>query len=209
MGGLFSKKKPEKESRITEQDKAILALKQQRDKLKQYQKKIQLNLEKERQVAKDLLKNGKKDKAMSLLKKKRVQERLLSETDGQLDNLEQMVQDIEFAQIQSQVVEGLKVGNECLDKMHKLLSIEDVEKIMEDTQEGIEYQREIDELLATNLSEEDEDAVLSELEEITKTMEMPSVPTQEPVEGITLPDVPTAEPEKVKTKEKEREMVPA
>ncbi|CAB4028108.1 charged multivesicular body 6, partial [Paramuricea clavata] len=90
MGGLFSKKKPKKESKITEQDKAILALKQQRDKLKQYQKKIQLNLEKERHVAKELLKQGKKDKAMSLLKKKRVQEQLLNQTDGQLDNLEQM-----------------------------------------------------------------------------------------------------------------------
>ena len=31
------------------------------------------------------------------------------------------VQDIEFAQIQSKVVEGLKFGNECLDKMHKVM----------------------------------------------------------------------------------------
>ena len=30
-------------------------------------------------------------KAMSLLKKKRAQEQLLNQTDGQLDNLEQMV----------------------------------------------------------------------------------------------------------------------
>ena len=36
-------------------------LKQQRDKLKQYQKKIELNLQKEREVAKKLLKDGKKE----------------------------------------------------------------------------------------------------------------------------------------------------
>ncbi len=36
-------------------------LKQQRDKLKQYQKKIQVQLEKERQVAKQLLRDGKKE----------------------------------------------------------------------------------------------------------------------------------------------------
>ncbi|XP_046855725.1 LOW QUALITY PROTEIN: charged multivesicular body protein 6-A-like [Xenia sp. Carnegie-2017] len=209
MGGLFSKKNL-KESRITEQDKAILALKQQRDKLKQYQKKIQLNLEKERQVAKELLKNGKKEKAMSLLKKKRLQEQLLNQTDGQLDNLEQMVQDIEFAQIQSKVVEGLKYGNECLDKMHKLLSIEDVEKIMEETQEGIEYQREIDAILGTNLSQEDEDAILSELEEIKKGIEMPSATINEPENNFVLPDVPSTEPGAIEgSKRKQKEMVAA
>ena len=59
MGNLFGSSKPKKpESRITEQDKAVLQLKQQRDKLKQYQKKIQLNLERERLVAKKLLNDG-------------------------------------------------------------------------------------------------------------------------------------------------------
>ena len=59
MGNLFGSSKPKKpESRITEQDKAVLQLKQQRDKLKQYQKKIQLNLERERLVAKKLLNEG-------------------------------------------------------------------------------------------------------------------------------------------------------
>ncbi|KAF5907447.1 charged multivesicular body protein 6 [Clarias magur] len=58
MGNIFGKKK---RSRVTEQDRAVLQLKQQRDKLKQYQKKITLQLEKERQLAKQLLKDGKKE----------------------------------------------------------------------------------------------------------------------------------------------------
>ena len=78
MGNLFAKKTPK--SRVTEQDKAVLQLKTQRDKLKQYQKKIQLNLEKERELAKKLLKDGKKDRALLLLKKKRAQESLLAKT---------------------------------------------------------------------------------------------------------------------------------
>ena len=36
-------------------------LKQQRDKLNQHKKRIELNLDKERQVAKDLLKQNKKE----------------------------------------------------------------------------------------------------------------------------------------------------
>ena len=78
MGALFSKNKPK--SRVTEQDKAVLQLKTQRDKLKQYQKKIQNNLAKERELAKTLLKDGKKDRALLLLKKKRAQENMLAKT---------------------------------------------------------------------------------------------------------------------------------
>ena len=86
MGGIFAKqKKPS--SRITEQDRAVLELKKQRDKLKQYQRKIEGNLESDRQLAKKLLKDGKKDRAKLLLRKKKYQESILTRTDGQLDNL--------------------------------------------------------------------------------------------------------------------------
>ena len=80
-------------------------------------------------------------KAKLLLKKKRYLESLLDKTDQQLENLQQMVDNIEFAQIEIKVVEGLKTGNECLEQMHKIMSIDDVEQIMSDTQEAIEYQR--------------------------------------------------------------------
>lgn len=220
MGSLFSKKKEPERPKITEQDKAILALKQQRDKLKQYQKKIQLNLEKERQLAKELLKEGKKNKAKLLLKKKRYQEQTLERTDNQLENLEKMVQDVEFAQIQLQVADGLKQGNEALKKMHEIMSIEDVERIMDETQEGIEYQREIDELLSGSLTQEDEDAVLQELEEMTQgalkavrvniysvTENLPEVPTEEPEEPTK--ELGEKRPPRAKQNKREAEMVPA
>nr|XP_011416107.2 charged multivesicular body protein 6-A [Crassostrea gigas] len=180
MGGLFSKEKKTKqhESKVTEQDKAILQLKQQRDKLKQYQKKIAVQIEKDREVAKSLLKDGKKDKAKLILRKKKFQESLIEKTDGQLENIERMVHDIEFAQIETQVVQGLKVGNDSLKKLHEILSLEDVEKIMDETRESIDYQREIDELLSGGLTAQDEDDVLAELEEIVK-VDLPEVPQDE------------------------------
>lgn len=199
MGNLFSKKK---RSRVTEQDRAVLQLKQQRDKLKQYQKKITLQLEKERQFAKQLLKDGKKEKALLLLKKKRFQEQLLDKTENQISNLERMVQDIEFAQIEMKVIEGLKVGNDCLKKMHEVLSIDEVERIMDETHDAVEYQRQIDDILSGSLTQEDEDAVLAELEAITQDqVELPEVPDE------PLPMVPDqeqeSEPEKVKKPERE------
>ncbi|KAB5555754.1 hypothetical protein PHYPO_G00037750 [Pangasianodon hypophthalmus] len=196
MGNIFGKKK---RSRVTEQDRAVLQLKQQRDKLKQYQKKITLQLEKERQLAKQLLKDGKKEKALLLLKKKRFQEQLLDKTENQISNLERMVQDIEFAQIEAKVIEGLKVGNDCLKKMHEVMSIEEVERIMDETQESIEYQRQIDDILAGSLTQEDEDAVLAELEAITQgDIELPEVPDEQ------LPEIPDQEPEREKERVKKK-----
>ncbi|CAL8304444.1 unnamed protein product [Lota lota] len=194
MGNIFGKKK---RSRVTEQDKAVLQLKQQRDKLRMYQKRVNLQLDKERLLAKQLLKNGKKEKALLLLKKKRYQDQLLDKTENQISNLERMVQDLEFAQIEIKVIEGLKVGNDCLKKMHEVMSIEEVERIMDETQEAVEYQQQIDEMLAGSLTQEDEDAVLAELEAITQgDVLLPEVPSE------NLPELPEESEEKP---ERERE----
>ncbi|XP_075559216.1 vacuolar protein sorting 20 isoform X2 [Dermacentor variabilis] len=193
MGVLFGKHK--KVSRVTEQDKAILQLKQQRDKIKQYQKKIFSTLENERQLARKLLHEGRKEKAMLLLKKKRFMEQMLEKTDGQLTNLERMVHDIEYAQIEIQVVEGLKVGNESLKKLHEVLSVEAIEKLIDETQEGIEKQKEIDDLLSGQLTAQDDEAVLAELEalvseeEARAVLDLPSVPAESG--ELLLPDVPS------------------
>uniref|UniRef100_A0A8I6AQ75 Charged multivesicular body protein 6 n=1 Tax=Rattus norvegicus TaxID=10116 RepID=A0A8I6AQ75_RAT len=165
MGNLFGRKK---QSRVTEQDRAILQLKQQRDKLRQYQKRVTQQLERERALARQLLRDGRKERAKLLLKKKRYREQLLDRTENQISSLEAMVQSIEFTQIEMKVMEGLQVGNECLNKMHQVMSIEEVERILDETQEAVEYQRQIDELLAGSFTQEDEDAILEELNAITQ-----------------------------------------
>ncbi|XP_050394497.1 charged multivesicular body protein 6 [Patella vulgata] len=193
MGALFGKSK--KASRVTEQDNAVLQLKIQRDKLKQYQKKITIQLEKERELARALLKEGKKDKAKLLLRKKKFQEGMLVKTDGQLDNIEQMVSNIEFAQIEAEVVKGLENGNNSLKRMHEMFSLDDVERIMDDTKDSIEYQQEINALISGGLTQEDEEDVLAELNEILQQ-------SGESEENINLPDVPT---DKLPSATKERE----
>ncbi|XP_012556866.1 charged multivesicular body protein 6-A isoform X1 [Hydra vulgaris] len=202
MGSLFSKKE-NKVNRITEQDKAILSLKQQRDKLKQYQKKINLNLEKEKEIAKKLLMDGKKEKAKLMLKKKRYQENLLQKTDSQLENIDKMVHEVEFSLIQIKVAEGLKQGNEALKKLHEMMSLEDVEKIMDDTKEAVEYQNEINALIGGVLSEEDENEILAELNELDKINELPSVPKHELTEIVNLDSVITKQDTARKVKAKE------
>ncbi|XP_056645338.1 charged multivesicular body protein 6-A isoform X1 [Diorhabda sublineata] len=204
MGIIFGKKK--KPTRVTEQDKAVLQLKQQRDKLKQYQKKVEFTLSTDREIAKKLLNHGQKDRAKLLLKKKRFQEQLLIKLDGQLENLEKLASDIEFSQVEIQVIEGLKTGNDALKKVNESIIIEDIERILDETKEGIDKQNEINELLSGQLTEEDEAAVEEELAAIINE-EMPAVPSEQP-QMETHEDILEKEnklPEKLKkTEEKER-----
>ena len=70
----------------------------------------------------------------------RYQENLLSQCDGQLDSIQQLIDSLELAQVELQVVEKLKLGNESLKKLNSLMSVEEVERIMEETREAVEYQ---------------------------------------------------------------------
>lgn len=94
-----------------------------------------------------------------MLRKKKFQEGLIDKTESQLETIEQLVHDLEFAQIESQVLNGLKSGNESLKKMQQLMSLEDVEKIMDETADAVEYQRQISDLLSGGLSDQDESEV--------------------------------------------------
>ncbi|MEJ1279377.1 charged multivesicular body protein 6-like [Cricetulus griseus] len=172
MGNLFGHKK---QSRVTEQDRAILQLKQQQDKLRQYQKTVTQHLAWERALGRQLLRDGRKEWAKLLLKKKRYREPLLDWTENQISSLEATVQSIEF----TQAMEGLQVGKECLNKMYRVMSIEEMERILEETQEALEYQQQIDELLAGSFTQEGEEAILEEQNAITQEqIELPEVPSE-------------------------------
>jgi len=189
MGSSSSKPKSKK---ITSQDKAILDLKIQRDKLNQYQKKIQAVLDREYEIAKINLKKGDKKKALLALKKKKYQEQLIEKIDTQLLNLEELTHSIEYALVEKDVIEGLKAGNDILTKLNKEMSIEKVEDLMNETAEAIEYQNEISELLSGALTVEDEEAIENELAQIVNeelNQKLPDVP------GTELPKVEVGEEE--------------
>jgi len=190
MGSSSSKPKAKK---ITSQDKAILDLKVQRDKLNQYQKKIQAVLDREYEIAKISLKNGDKKKALLALKKKKYQEQLIEKVDTQLMNIEELTNSIEYALVEKDVINGLKAGNEILTKLNKEMSIEKVEDLMNETAEAVAYQNEISELLSGALTVEDEEAIENELNRIVEeemNNKLPDVPNTElpNVEGVSEPE---------------------
>jgi hypothetical protein len=60
----------------------------------------------------------------------------LDKTDGQLLNLLELVESVEFESKQLEVFEGLKAGNAVLKKIHESMSADDVAKLMDDTAEA-------------------------------------------------------------------------
>lgn len=144
-------------------------------------------------------------RALLLLRKKKYQEQVLLRADGQLENLERMVHDLEFAQVEMKVVDGLKIGNTALKQLHDLLSIDEIEKIMDETREGIEKQREIDEMLSLTFTAEDnidENEIETELDTLLETEineKAPEIP-----KNVILPDVPKDLPEETENRTKEK-----
>ncbi|KAF9462123.1 Snf7 family [Collybia nuda] len=181
--------------KITSQDRAILDLKLQRDKLRQYQKKIQVILDREGVIAKTHLAAGQKDRAIVALRRRKYQQSLLLKTDGQLETLEQLVSTIEFSLVEVSVLQGLKQGNDILKEIHKEMNIDAVERLLEETHEAREYQREIGEMLSNSLTTDEKDSVQEELRQLQADIDM------EPATDIILPMAPITHPIKQRNTE--------
>jgi len=220
MGFLFSKKKKDngehyaeddvkkKKGRVTEHDKAVLDLKTQRDKLKAYQKRMTAVVEKEKETARQLLKAGQKDKALLVLKKKKRQEQLLAQSEAQLDNISQMIDSVEFAQMEKDVFDKLKSGNEVLTALNKEMSIDKIDALMEETEEAIAVQREIEQALSGYLTTEDDQdieeelAALDELDEADLEAKLPDAPKHK---AVADEDEEEEAPKKVSSKKADSE----
>ncbi|KAL7788500.1 Snf7 family [Trichoderma afarasin] len=172
-----------KQSKITDQDKAILDMKIQRDRLHQYQRRITVLTDKETDIAKQMLAKGDKKRALLALRRKKYQESLLTKTDAQLEQLERLTASVEFAQIQKDVVFGLQQGTKVLSEIHaEMGGIEHVEKLMGETADAIAYQNEISEMLGSRITAADEEEVDEELAALEAEMsgvnqKLPTVPS--------------------------------
>lgn len=116
-------------------------MKNQRDKLRQYQKRITVLTDREKEIAKECLAKGDTGKAKLALRRKKYQEGLLSKTDAQLAQLEILTSDVEFALVQKDVLFGLQQGTAVLKEIHKEMGgIENVEKLLGENEEARAYQ---------------------------------------------------------------------
>eukprot|EP00050_Salpingoeca_kvevrii_P013055 m.26638 g.26638 ORF g.26638 m.26638 type:complete len:136 (+) comp4627_c0_seq1:323-730(+) len=110
---------------------------------------------------------------------------------------------VEFQQMQQQVVSGIEAGNKALSELQEQLSVDDVERIMDEAADGIAYAEEINSILAGKLNSEDDSAVELEFEKMFMD-ELPELPADLPVpegaaaaEELPVPKTKTSQPQLV------------
>ncbi|KAL3134869.1 hypothetical protein ABBQ32_007835 [Trebouxia sp. C0010 RCD-2024] len=176
MGNLFAKDT----KRISESDRAVLTLKTQRRKLLTEQKRIESLIEREVEIARQLIAQKQQDRALLVLRKKKLQQGRLKDLDNWLVGVEKMLGDIEATKGTSQLYAALKQGHIALKGLQQEVTIQDVEKLMDDNAAAKDYQDELSASLNTDSSVVEQDDVLAELSALeVQEDELPEVPRHE------------------------------
>lgn len=188
MGNCFGSQKedhprPKKaQAQISEEDKAAAQLMVTRDDIKKYHKRLETAIQHTKDAIKDCLRSKQKPKAVLALRKQKFLEKNLETSQAQLFQLEQMLSNIEQAKIQKTVFEALRQGTDYLQKINQQLSLDDVEKLMEDTKEAYEYQQQVSDALTREGVVVNEDDLMDQLEQLDAEealdVELPAVPSQ-------------------------------
>jgi charged multivesicular body protein 6 len=195
MGGRSSKPSNTRKStthaapgKITEIDRAMLDLKNTRDRLQKYRNRLSLEeaqlVERARQ-AKD---RGHTQQALGLLRLKKYKNVTMDQVEQKLLTVLQMVETIDSKQNEKEFLNALRSGKDALAQMQKETTVEDVLQLMEQIQEQNDVEKEVAEILSNV-------PTLSAVDEATVEAELLALQSSVQVEGndeLNLPAVPTS-----------------
>ncbi|CCD27411.1 ESCRT-III subunit protein VPS20 NDAI_0K02200 [Naumovozyma dairenensis CBS 421] len=104
-----------------------------------------------------------------------------------------MVSTLEFKMIETQFFNGLKNGNIILTKLNKEFENENIDQLMENVQDQIQYQNEVDNILSQSITgvddfEEEIDKELDQLEAQIVNEKAAKLPSTEGLKPIILKD---------------------
>jgi len=152
---------------ITDVDRAVLALKTQKRKLGEYQKRVEGAIEREERRAKELVQSKKNKQALLALKKRKLHQQQLEKVCVWVLKVEETIVHIEQNQVQNDVQANLKRGNDALRLLQKEVSLDDVDEILQDSSESAAHWEDINRALSDQLDAKQ----LGEVDEELKRME--------------------------------------
>mmetsp|Transcript_56132 Transcript_56132/g.168028 ORF Transcript_56132/g.168028 Transcript_56132/m.168028 type:complete len:221 (-) Transcript_56132:186-848(-) len=214
MGGTFSssssKKTPKRPpgGTISDIDRAVLDLKNARDRLQRYRAKLEQDEKKLLERARTYKAEGNEKSALGLLKVRRHKIKEVDNVNNQLLTVTEMVDTIASKENEKEVLGAMRTGKDALKALHDEMSIDDVLNLMDEVQEESQIEAEINDILkqGVGFDSADELEVERELAELEK--ELAGEVGKE--EAPSMPDVPTSTlPEVKKQEEKVEEKRPA
>lgn len=187
--------------KITAHDKAIFQLKQQRDKLRQYQTRLNEVCNSQEKLARTSVREKQYEKARFYLKAKRQQEAIITRSYDQIETLERLIGTIESKLVEKDVFESLQSGNFLLKQLNTEMSMDKVDQVMDDLEEERLKVDEVSAALASGSDlteadqlEIDEEFARLQREEsgVSDKSEIPELP--EAPSGQILPNAPVGLP---------------
>lgn len=149
---------------------------------------------------KQLIHQQQKTRALLVLKLRRFKDSEADKVDAELMSVLEMIDTVEWEHTNMEVLRALKAGTASLNKLHEEMSLDDVAELLEETNEAIEMENNINEMLAGQMdigNDEELERELAELMGETVTpaaastkkskLDLPAVPN-----APILPSVPTS-----------------
>ena len=124
-----SQKENKKILNLTPLENSIIECKKTRDKIKQYIKTLEKEILKVKEKSIKYLKNNNKERAKFELKRKKMYEMQISNSEKQLEIIIEKIIEIEKTQIESEVLKTLNQSNEILIKLNEEVSVDKWELI--------------------------------------------------------------------------------
>merc|ERR1711982_53134 len=165
--------KPKGKGFVSEVDKAVLDLKNSRDKLSRYPKQLDKDSEKLLQRAKECNANGNRNMAIGLLRLRRLKEKEVAKVEDQLLNVLEIVDTIVGKEKEIDLVNAMTAGKEAMVQLHEKISVDEVLELMDKVQEEVEVERQINEAIdqgVVSLTDADKMDVEHELKELENSM---------------------------------------
>ena len=148
-------REPEKQQ-MNEEDKAVLNLKKTNRMLSKQISELEKQTQEFWNKAKEEKKEKNDDKALSLMRRRKLYQKYLDAARGKQVMIEETLHQIKSAKTDVNVMKALEQGQEVIEDLRSKASVEDFERIMEQQQETQDQEEELRQMLKQNGIEDDE-----------------------------------------------------
>ena len=186
-----NRKRPvDQSNQMTQLDKSKLEVKRGKNRISKFSKKLEQQIVKLDQDARNYVKSGNKKKALYTLRLKKLKIKSLDDVEQKILSLEKILLEIESTEMTQESLNAVQNGTNALNEMHRIMSVEDVEQIMADNEEALDEANEIASLLSgESFDLTDEEELEAELNALSGNVNNKN---DTKVEIPNMPNVPTS-----------------